>query len=209
MAVVQPAIPSQIPAVVPPNLLVDCVESYGDLTFAVDVPNGVWQGFVHVGNVGTTFSPTPRDNLDVSVNGVPIASDTNARTLTMKAQFINALAAGDVCVSVSWNNLALQARQRGAEAARPVRLEYVIPKEGASIWFDTAVIPVDAPHPDNAHAFLNFLMEPEVIAAISNDIHGANGSLAALEYLNPEVRDDPATYPPPEARAWTRVKAGE
>src|SRR5688572_2722016 len=49
VAVVQPAIPTQIPAVVPGNLLVDCVESYGDLTFAVDVPNGVWQGFVHVG----------------------------------------------------------------------------------------------------------------------------------------------------------------
>ncbi|HEX6812456.1 MAG TPA: hypothetical protein VF384_12585 [Planctomycetota bacterium] len=90
-AFVQTSIPPQIPAVVDPNLLVDCIESYTDLTFAVDVPNGRWQGFVWLGNVGSTFAPTPRENLDVSVNGVPVASDTNVRTLTMKAQFTNSI----------------------------------------------------------------------------------------------------------------------
>ncbi len=144
------------------------------------------------------------------------------------SQLINDLASGEVCVAFSWNGYVIQARDRGAAAATPVQVAYAIPKEGTFIWFDTAAIPADAPHPDNAHAFLNFLMEPEVIAKVSNQIGYANGNRDSLPFLEARVRDDPAVYPPEEvvlklhpdtpespgykreaSRAWTRIKTGQ
>jgi putrescine transport system substrate-binding protein len=144
------------------------------------------------------------------------------------SQLVNDLASGEVCVAFSWNGNITQARDRGAAAAAPVRVAYAIPKEGTFIWFDTAAMPADAPHPGNAHAFLNYLMEPEVIARVSNHIGYANGNLDSLPFLDARVRDDPAVYPPSEivlklhpdtpespeykreaSRAWTRIKTGQ
>ena len=144
------------------------------------------------------------------------------------SQHVNDLASGEICVSLSWNGLVLQARDRGAAAQSPVEVSYAIPKEGSYLWLDTAAIPVDAPHVDNAHAFLNFLMEPAVIAGISNEIGYANGNAASLPFLSYRLRSDPAVYPPKEiseelppdiaespaymrdaTRAWTRIKSGQ
>ena len=144
------------------------------------------------------------------------------------SQHTNDLATGEICVALDWNGLANQARARGAEATPPVEVVYVTPKEGSVSWFDAIAIPADAPHPRNAHAFLNFLMEPAVIAAVTRDIGYANGNRASLAYLPPEIRDDPTVYPPPDVfaklhpalahtqdysrrlnRAWTRVKTGQ
>ena len=142
-------------------------------------------------------------------------------------QHLNALASGDVCVSLSWSGLMLQARDRGASATQPVEVNYVIPKEGAPLWFDTVAIPADAPHAANAHAFLNFLMEPQVIAAVSNEIGYANANANSLPLLIPALRDDASVYPSQAVReklhvskmrsqdysrelnrAWTRIKTG-
>mgnify|MGYP001154533796 CR=1 FL=1 len=76
----------------------------------------------------------------------------------------------------------LQAQARGAEAATPVNVAYAIPKEGAIVWFDMLAIPADAPHPDNAHKFINYIMEPAVIAAISNYVAYANGNAANIDH---------------------------
>jgi putrescine transport system substrate-binding protein len=144
------------------------------------------------------------------------------------SQYVSDLASGEVCVSIGWSGAVQQARSRGAQADPPVEVVYVIPKEGAMIWFDMMSIPADAPHPDNAHAFLDYLMEPKVIADISNVVGQANGNAAALPFVAETLRNDPAVYPtnevfkrlypdkpwPPEmirevARAWTRIKTGE
>jgi len=144
------------------------------------------------------------------------------------SQLVNDLASGEVCVGFSWNGYIIQARDRGAAAATTVEIAYAIPKEGSFIWFDTVAIPADAPHPGNAHAFLNYLMEPEVIAKVSNQIGYANGNLDSLPFMEARVRDDPAVYPPGEvrlklqpdtaespayireaSRAWTRIKTGQ
>ncbi|MEX1994866.1 MAG: polyamine ABC transporter substrate-binding protein [Steroidobacteraceae bacterium] len=140
----------------------------------------------------------------------------------------SALASGEICVSLSWSGLMHQARARGAAATTPVQLAYVIPREGAPLYFDTVAIPADAPHPDNAHAFLNFLMEPRVIAEITNEIGYANANAVSLPFVDAVFRDDPSIYPPPELReklhvstarsqdysrelnrAWTRIKTGQ
>lgn len=144
------------------------------------------------------------------------------------SRHVEDLATGEICVSLSWSGLILQARSRGAAAATPVEVTYAIPREGAYVWFDMLAIPADAPHPDNAHAFLDYLMEPEVIARISNEIGYANGNAASLPFVSDRLRNDPTVYPPDDVRlklhpavafspeysrelnrAWTRVKTGQ
>lgn len=144
------------------------------------------------------------------------------------SQNINDLANGDICVAMGWSGDMLIARDRAAEADAGVEVEYLIPKEGALMWFDLMAVPADAPHPNNAHAFLNYIMTPEVTAAISNYVFYANANKAATQFVDADVKDDPAIYPPPETmtrlyvdpassqeydraltRAWTRVKTGQ
>ena len=144
------------------------------------------------------------------------------------SQYINDLANGEICVALGWSGDILQAQARGAEAEKPVEVAYAIPKEGAIVWFDMLAIPADAPHPDNAHKFINYLMEPSVIAAVSDYVAYANGNAASFELVDEAVRTDPSVYPTPEVkaklypslaesqeysrlsnRAWTTVRTGQ
>lgn len=144
------------------------------------------------------------------------------------SSYINDLASGEICVALGWNGDVLQARDRGAEAANPVRVAYAIPREGAINYFDMLAIPADAPHPGNAHEFINFLMDPAVIAKVSNKVRFANGNAASLQLIDAKVRDDGWIYPDADARArlhqdlaespefsrelnraWTRVRTGQ
>ena len=106
----------------------------------------------------------------------------------------------EVCIAMSWSGDYAQAMYRAAEAGRPVELAYTTPREGPLAWFDLWFIPADAPHPDNAHLFLNYLLRPEVIAAISNETRYAAPIPKAMPLLLPEVRNDPAVYPPENIR---------
>jgi putrescine transport system substrate-binding protein len=117
------------------------------------------------------------------------------------SQYIDALANGEICIAVGWSGDMLQARDRAAEAGQGNVIKYSIPKEGTIIWFDVYAIPKDAPHPDNAHAFINFMENPEVKAANSNFINYANGNAASLAFINDEVKNDPGIYPTPEVKA--------
>ena len=114
---------------------------------------------------------------------------------------IDALANGDICLSMGWSGDMLQARDRAVEAGNDVEIRYVIPEEGTLLWFDMLAIPADAPHPDNAHAFIDYLLRPEVIAKASNAVFYANANAAATPLVDAEVSGDPAIYPPPEIMA--------
>lgn len=143
------------------------------------------------------------------------------------SQQINDLANGEICVSMGWSGDMMIAADRASEAENGVEIAYTIPQEGTIVWFDMLAIPADAPHPDNAHKFINYLLEPEVIAAVSNYVYYANPNAAAQQFVDEEVREDPGIYPPPEVkaklfpdlahspqftrqmtRAWTRFKTG-
>ena len=91
------------------------------------------------------------------------------------SEYINALANGEICVAFGWSGDILQARDRAAEADNGVEIAYNAPVEGALMWFDQMAIPVDAPNPEGAHVFLNFIMEPENAALISEFARYANG----------------------------------
>jgi putrescine transport system substrate-binding protein len=122
------------------------------------------------------------------------------RYLSNVRQFAD-LANGEVCLAFSDNGNALQARARAREAGRSFTIAYSVPREGAQLWFDLLAIPADAPHPDAAHRFIDYLLEPHVAAAISTATGFATANLSAQSLLAPAVRGDPIIYPPPRERA--------
>jgi putrescine transport system substrate-binding protein len=144
------------------------------------------------------------------------------------SEYINALASGEICLAVGWSGDVKQAANRAREAKNGVEIAYAIPKEGTQMWFDNLAIPKDAPHPDAAYAFINFLLEPKVAAANSDVIAYANGNLASQKFMDKQVLDDPGVYPDAATmaklytvgardqqaqrlinRIWTRIKTGE
>jgi len=144
------------------------------------------------------------------------------------SEYINALANGDICAAFGWSGDVLQARDRAAEANAGNTIVYKIPKEGALMWFDQMAVPTDAPNPELAHQFIDFIMRGYVAAAASNFVSYANGNKAAQGLLDDGVINDPAIYPDdatmknlysvtayePKAnrvvtRLWTKVKTGQ
>jgi putrescine transport system substrate-binding protein len=144
------------------------------------------------------------------------------------SEYINALANGDICLAVGWSGDVFQARDRAAEADQGVDIAYVIPNEGAEMWFDQLAIPADARHLDEAHAFINYIMKPEVAAKASNYVFYANGNKASQDLLDKEIRDDPSIYPDEATmaklfitlpydpktqrivtRSWTKIVSGQ
>jgi len=117
------------------------------------------------------------------------------------SNYIDALANGEICVAIGWSGDILQARDRAAEVDQGVVIKYSVPKEGTIIWFDMFAIPADAPHPDNAHAFIDFMNRPEIAATNSNFINYANGNASSLGSISESVRNDPGIYPSAEVKA--------
>ncbi len=144
------------------------------------------------------------------------------------SQYINDLANGDVCVSVGWSGDIYMARDRAAEAENGVEINYTIPKEGTLQWFDMLAIPVDAPNPDLAHQFINFIMDAQITADITNYVWYANANAASMPLVDEEITSDPTIFPTAEVRdnlyaatvynsrqdraitrTWTKIKTGQ
>lgn len=144
------------------------------------------------------------------------------------SKYISDLANGDVCIAMGWSGDVIQAADRADEADNGNEILYIIPKQGAGLWFDMLAIPNDAKHPKNAHKFINFLLRPEIIAEITNYVAYANPNPPSWKLVEPEIRDDTSIFPdaatqanlytfetvPPKIdrlqnRVWTRVKTGQ
>jgi len=138
------------------------------------------------------------------------------------------LAAGELCMAVAWSSDYSIAQARARETGSGAHLAFVLPKEGSNITYNALLIPASAPHPQAAHKFLDFILEPRVIADITNDIHYGNDNLAARPFVDPSILNYPAIYPPPglreklylpaevdadyerlRTRVWTHIKTGE
>lgn len=161
---------------------------------------------------GVYFLDSPTDVLPAAFNWLGIPTDTTnpddfakAQEVLLKvrpyvrkfhsSEYINALANGDICVAIGYSGDVFQARDRAEEAKQGIEIAYAIPEEGAQMWFDQMAIPADAPHPDEAHAFLNYIMKPDVIARASDFVFYANGNKASQALINKDVVDDPEIYP--------------
>jgi putrescine transport system substrate-binding protein len=125
------------------------------------------------------------------------------------SEYIEALANGDLCVAVGYNGDVMQARDRARDANKGIEIKYIVPKEGSILWFDMLAIPKDAPDPESAYAFLNYAMEPKVIADISNFKRYANANTAAQPLVEEAVRDDPGIYPPAAVREKLAVQLAD
>jgi putrescine transport system substrate-binding protein len=143
------------------------------------------------------------------------------------SEYLNALANGEICLVVGFSGDIKQAQKRAAEGKNGVAIGYVLPKDGAQLWFDNLAIPKDAPDVAEAHALINYLLDPEVAAKNTNFISYANGNLASQKFIDKSILDDRTIYPdtPTMAklyvvtahdqktqrlinRLWTRIKTG-
>ena len=143
------------------------------------------------------------------------------------SEYLNALASGEICLVVGFSGDVKQSQKRAAEARNGVAIAYVVPKEGAQLWFDNLAIPRDARNVAEAHEFINFVQKPEVAARNSNFISYANGNLASQKFIDKAILDDRTIYPDaammdrlytidahdPKTerlmnRLWTRIKTG-
>jgi len=144
------------------------------------------------------------------------------------SRYIDDLANGDLCLALGWSGDVGQARARAREDGKGVQIKYNIPREGAVMFFDMLAIPTDAPHPQSAHLFINYLLRPDVAAKNSTLMHYATSNAAAYPLIDPAVYNDHSIYPTeaqkahlyPNAahslaytrelnRTWTRFKTGQ
>jgi len=193
---------------------------------------------------GITMLDTPTDVFPAALNYLGLNPDSEnkddiqkAYDLIMKirpfirkfdsSEYINDLANGDICVAWGYSSDINLARRRAAEANKGVTVAYNIPKEGSERYIDTMAMPKDAPHPDAALKFLNYIMQPEVMAETSNAIYGQSGNADAIKFVQPEIAKDPGVFPPADVEAklfsisvspkeierlknrlWTKIKSG-
>ncbi len=174
------------------------------------------------------LSPNSTDKADFEAGAALLESVRENIRYFHSSQYISDLANGDICVSVGWSGDVFQALYRAEEAENGVEVGYVIPKEGALQWFDMLAIPADAPHPEAAHAFINFIMDAQITADITDYVWYANGNEASMSLVDPDITSDPGIFPTEEAKAalwasvpydartdrtvtrlWTRVKTGQ
>ncbi|MEO1223510.1 MAG: polyamine ABC transporter substrate-binding protein [Pseudomonadota bacterium] len=143
------------------------------------------------------------------------------------SQYVNDLANGDICLAAGWSGDVIQAYYRALEAENGVDIEYTIPSEGTIIWFDMMAIPTDAPNPEAAHAFIDFVLRPDVMAGISDYVAYANAVPDSWPLMDQEIAGDDSIFPSAEVqdrlfpaetlsmpatrertRLWTRVRTG-
>lgn len=144
------------------------------------------------------------------------------------SKYVSDLANGDICVAFGYSGDVFQAANRAKEAKNNVNIAYAIPKEGANLWFDLLAIPADASNPKQAHAFINYLLDPQVIAKVSASVGYANPNPPAKQYMDAELVNNPEVYPsqavldklyisttPPQSimrlmtRSWSKVKSNQ
>jgi putrescine transport system substrate-binding protein len=140
-------------------------------------------------------------------------------TLFSSSGYINDMANGALCVALGWSGDINIARQRALDAKKGIDIAVLVPK-AAALVFDTMAIPADAPHPDNAHLFINYILRPQVHAGLTNKVFYANPNLASLKYVRKDIAQNktiflseqdmarmaaPETTPPDIRRTVTRI----
>ncbi|TBW40618.1 polyamine ABC transporter substrate-binding protein [Azotobacter chroococcum] len=193
---------------------------------------------------GVSFLDSPTEMLPAALHYLGYAPDSGnpeelkkAEELFLKirphvayfhsSKYISDLANGDTCVAIGYSGDIYQAKARAEEAGNNVKIAYSIPREGAGSFFDMLAIPADAKNVEQAHAFIDYLMKPPVIAQITNEVQFPNGNAAATPLVDEAIRTDPGIYPSQEVlkklytfpdlaadtqramtRSWTRIKSG-
>jgi putrescine transport system substrate-binding protein len=169
--------------------------------------------------------PLSTSEADLKAAGEVIGKARPGYRYFHSSSYINDLANGAICVAQGYAGDLFQARKRAAEAKNGVEIGIFLPKEGAAFNIDVMAIPKDAPHPGNAHKFIDYILEPQVVAKITNAVGYANAVPASREFIDKDIESDPVVYPPADIRLysaplvsakyerernrlWTRIKTG-
>ena len=112
--------------------------------------------------------------------------------------YINDMASGSICVALGWSGDINIARQRAIDGQTGQTIQALLPSTGGLLFFDVMVIPADAPHPGNAHRFINYILRPEVHASLTNKVFYANPNAASKKFVKPEVANNPTVFPSAE-----------
>ncbi len=192
--------------------------------YAPDVPLDSWRMMFDPAMVaklvpcGVSILDTPTESVPIvqllqgqdprlqSVEALEKAMET-LRELRSSIRYIDSqkykdnLTKGEICMALGYIGELVQIRSNGEKMQPKQNIAVFIPKEGAIVNIDVMAIPFDAPHPDEAHTFINFILRPDIIAEITNEIGFPNAVMASLESVDPSIRNDPAIYPPPAVRA--------
>ena len=174
------------------------------------------------------LNPNPQTAADVAKAEDLLMKIRPYVTYFHSSKYITDLANGNVCLAVGWSGDIFQAKDRAEEAGGNVKVEYAIPKEGAAFFFDMMAIPADAKNIEAAHAFMNYMLQPEVIAPVSDYVSYPNGNSAATPLVAEAIRNNPNIYPSDEVqkklytfaelnqatqrlvtRSWNKIKSGK
>ena len=194
---------------------------------------------------GVSFLDSPTEMLPVALHYLGLPTDTQKKEDLKKAEelflklrpsigyfhsskYISDLANGNICVAVGYSGDIQQAKSRAAEAGGKVKVAYDIPKEGAGSFYDMVAIPKDAENVEAAYKFMNYLLEPKVMAAITDSVRFPNGNEKATALVDKDITSDPGIYPPADVqaklyaiadlpaatqremtRSWTKIKSGK
>jgi putrescine transport system substrate-binding protein len=194
---------------------------------------------------GVSFLDSPTEMLPVALHYLGLPTDSQKKEDIKKAEelflkirpsityfhsskYISDLANGNICVAVGYSGDVQQAKSRAAEAGDKVKVSYAIPKEGAGSFYDMVAIPKDAENVEGAYKFMNYLLQPKVMADITNAVRFPNGNAEATQYVSKDITSDPGIYPTPEVqaklyaiadlpaatqreltRSWTKIKSGK
>ena len=194
---------------------------------------------------GVSFLDSPTEMLPIALHYLGLPTDSQkkpdlkqAEDLFLKirpsigyfhsSKYISDLANGNICVAVGYSGDIQQAKSRAAEAGGKVKVAYDIPKEGAGSFYDMVAIPKDAENVEAAYKFMNYLLEPKVMAGITNSVRFPNGNEKATALVDKDITSDPGIYPSAEVqaklyaiadlpaatqremtRSWTKIKSGK
>ncbi|MBD1549996.1 polyamine ABC transporter substrate-binding protein [Pseudomonas typographi] len=194
---------------------------------------------------GVSFLDSPTEMLPVALHYLGLPTDTQkkedidkAEALFLKvrpsvtyfhsSKYISDLANGNICVAVGYSGDVYQAKSRAEEAGGKVKVNYVIPKEGAGSFYDMVAIPKDADNVEGAYKWMNFILQPEIMAEITNAVRFPNINNEATPLVDKDITSDPGIYPPAEVKAklyaiadlpaptlrlmtrsWTKIKSGK
>ncbi len=137
------------------------------------------------------FSKSPADYQEA---GRLLAKIRPYVSLFSSSGYINDMANGSICVALGWSGDINIARQRAIEAKNGNDIQALIPSTTATLFFDVMAIPVDAPHPNNAHLWINYIMRPEVHASLTNKVFYANPNLASTKFVKKEIAENKTVY---------------
>ena len=194
---------------------------------------------------GVSFLDSPTEMLPIALHYLGLPTDTQKKDDLKKAEelflkirpsigyfhsskYISDLANGNICIAVGYSGDLEQSKTRAAEAGGKVKLAYSIPKEGAGSFYDMVAIPKDAENVEAAYKFMNYLLEPKVMAGITNSVRFPNGNEKATALVDKDITSDPGIYPSAEVqaklyaiadlpaatqremtRSWTKIKSGK